>query len=131
MGDARGPRDDFYGYRWGEPRSIGNLAFRTGTMEENGGWFTSLRVEYLDDAGSWTDVEGLEISPGLDTTNLELNKAHYLQYRMGFTPVRTRGIRVIGQAGGGSHWHEPSNNIHYTSITELAVYPPADETGVN
>ena len=127
VNDANGPREDFYGYRWEEPRSIANLAFRTGTMEENGAWFTSLRAEYLDEAGSWTEVEDLAVSPEFDTTNLELNKAHYTLYRVGFEPVRTRGIRIIGQAGGGSHWHEPSNNIFYTSITELAVYPPSDE----
>jgi hypothetical protein len=121
---ARGPREDFYGYRWEDPRSIGHLVFRTGTREENGGWFTSLRAEHLDDAGEWAEVEGLEIQPGFDTTNRELNKAHYTQYRLGFEPVRTKGIRLIGEAGGGFHWHEASNGIHYTSITELAVYPP-------
>ena len=127
---ASGPREDHYGYRWEEHRSVATLVFRTGTMEENGAWFTSLRAEYLNEAGEWTGVEDLEIHPVFDTTNLELNKAHYTQYRLGFEPVRTRGIRIIGSAGGGSHWHEPSNGIHYTSITELAVYPPFDETPV-
>ena len=103
---------------------LDDLVFRTGTMEENGAWFTSLRVEYLDDAGEWAEVEELEILPELDTTNLELKKAHYAQYRLGFAPVRTQGVRIIGDAGGGSHWHAPSNNIHYTSITELGAYPP-------
>ena len=126
MSGTSGPREDFYGYRWEEPQTIGHLVFRTGTMEENGAWFTSLRAEYLDDSGEWTEVQALEVHPEFDTTNLELNKAHYTQYRLGFEPLRTTGIRIIGDAGGGSHWHAPSNGIHYTGITELAAYPPMD-----
>jgi hypothetical protein len=126
VSDASGPREDFYGYRWEQPQSLGHLVFRTGTMEENGAWFTSLRTEYVDDAGEWKEVGGLEIHPELDTTNLELNKAHYTEYRLAFDPVRTTGIRIIGDAGGGTHWHEASKGIHYTGITELGAYPPMD-----
>jgi hypothetical protein len=125
--DLKTAHEDFYGYLWDQEQEIGNIAFRTGPMEENGAWFQSLRVEYQDDSGDWVEAEGLNISPDFDTTNLELNKAHFINYRLDFDPVKSKGVRIIGQAGGGSHWQASSNNIYYTSITELAVYPPLDQ----
>ena len=115
---------DFYGYVWTSDQEIGNVVFRTGTMEENGAWFQSLRVEFQDESGQWKEASGLTIFPEFDTTNLELNKAHYIDYLLQFRPVSTKAIRIIGRAGGGSHWQESSRDIFYTSITELSVHAP-------
>ena len=40
-----------------------------GSMEESGGWFTSIDVEYLDDNDKWINVEELRILP--DNYSLE------------------------------------------------------------
>jgi len=122
--DSELPHQDYYGYLWNQEREIGNIIFRTGPMEENGSWFQSLRVEYLNDSGTWTSASNLVILPKFDTTNEALNKAHFMNYRLKFNPVKSTGIRIIGDAGGGTHWDIDSKNIYYTSITELAVYPP-------
>ena len=127
INDSKSPHEDYYGYLWKQEKEIGNIAFRTGPMEENGSWFQSLRVEYLDNSGKWAIANELDIFPTFDTTNLALNKAHFVNFRLQFTPVKSTGIRVIGNAGGGTHWEKNSKNIYYTSITELEVYPPLKE----
>ena len=40
------PKVDYYGYEWSEPQTIDMMAFHAGGMEEFGGWFTSLNVQY-------------------------------------------------------------------------------------
>jgi ADP-ribosylglycohydrolase/putative Ig domain-containing protein len=127
INDSKSPHEDYYGYMWNQEKEIGNIIFRTGPMEENGSWFQSLRVEYLNDSGTWTSASNLDILPKFDTTNLALNKAHFMNFRLKFKPVKSTGIRIIGDAGGGTHWEKNSSNIYYTSITELSVYPPLKE----
>jgi hypothetical protein len=59
IGDGEGPKKDHYGYEWTTPQAIGLLSFHSGAVEEVGGWFTSLDVQYRDTAGSWAPVRGL------------------------------------------------------------------------
>jgi len=115
-----GPKEDFYGYEWEEPQTIGLLAYHTGSVEENGGWFTSLSVEYRDDQAEWKPVQGLEISPALPPGEERFNKPHFVEYLLAFEPVNTTAIRMIGNAGGVQHWH--SKRTYFTSITELSVH---------
>jgi len=116
------PRKDFYGYEWQEPQSIGLLAYHTGAMEENGGWFRSLNVEYRDSQGDWQPVKGLVVSPNLPPGEEPFNKPHFVEYLLAFEPVKTTAIRMIGQAGGTRHWS--SKQTYFTSITELGVHGP-------
>jgi len=113
---------DYYGYQWDSPVTIGLVDFHTGSMEENGGWFTSINVECMNDSGQWVNVEDLkstpELLPGLD----RFNKAHFIEYILTFNPVTTQAIRIIGDAGGVNHWY--SKLTHFTSITELSVHGP-------
>ncbi len=51
------PKVDYYGYGWDNPQKISMLALHTGCLEEFGGWFTSLNVQYLDGSGQWVPVE--------------------------------------------------------------------------
>lgn len=113
---------DFYGYEWPRPQSIGLIGYHTGSMEENGGWFTSLNVEYKDDAGSWKSVEGLVVTPPLAKGDEPFNKPHFVEYLLAFEPVRTKAIRMTGGAGGAKHWK--SEFTCFTSISELGVYGP-------
>ena len=116
---------DYYGYEWENPKLIGNIVFRTGSMEENGGWFKNIEIEYINNNGDWVKLkEGFSISPEFDNSNSALNKSHFVDYLIDFSPINTKGIRITGYAGGGDHWHELSKNSYFTSITELEVYPP-------
>lgn len=115
-------RQDFYGYTWNAEKSIGLISYSTGSMEENGGWFTTLRAEYLADNGTWQPVTGLTITPALPSGSKPYNKPHFAEYLLSFPLVKTRGIRIIGDAGADDHWY--SRKTWFTSITELSVYEP-------
>ena len=117
---------DFYGYEWDDEQLIGLIAYHTGTVEENGGWFQTLKAEYRDEAGNWREVEDLVLSPNLppelpDSVN-PYNKPHFVEYLLAFRPVRTKAVRMIGEAGSAQHWK--SKKIAFTSITELSVHGP-------
>jgi len=114
------PKSDYYGYEWTTPQDIARLTYYTGAMEEIAGWFTSLNVEYLDDAGKWKPVDKLVTTPALIGGNQPYNKPHFVEYTMSFKPVKTTAIRMIGDAGGGEHWY--SKKAYFTSISELAVF---------
>ncbi len=120
-GDSN-PKQDFYGFEWAQPQSIGLLGYHTGAVEENGGWFTSLNVEYRDSNGAWTPVDGLLLSPPLPGGRLPFNKPHFVEYLLAFRPVTTTAIRIIGDAGGARHWR--SKRTYFTSISELSVHGP-------
>ncbi len=113
---------DYYGYQWDSPVTIGLVDLHTGSVEENGGWFTSMNVEYMNDSGQWENVEDLKSTPELLPGLERFNKAHFVEYILTFNPVTTQAIRIIGQAGGVNHWY--SKLTHFTSITELSVHGP-------
>ena len=117
-------KNDYYGYEWNEKKRIGLIGFHTGSMEEFGGWFRTLNVEYQDDHSNWKSVEVLKLTPGLvkgDNTEL---KPDFVEYLISFTPVSTKAIRIIGEAGGGEHWFSKDKTPYFTSITELSVHEP-------
>ncbi len=113
---------DYYGYEWDESQTIGLLGYHTGSVEENGGWFTSLNVEYRNGDGHWRSVEDLLIYPPLPKGEERFNRPHFVEYLLAFKPVETTAIRMIGDAGGVKHWY--SKFTHFTSITELSVHGP-------
>jgi hypothetical protein len=116
---------DYYGYAWATPRKIGLLAFHTGAMEEMGGWFTSLSVEYKNASGVWQPVAGLVTSPELPAGTERFNRPHFVEYLLAFEPVETTAIRMIGDTGGVGHWTQGSGRTyvsHFSSISELSVH---------
>jgi hypothetical protein len=122
------PKVDYYGYGWNEPQQISMMAFHTGGMEEFGGWFTSLNVQYLDEDGQWVPVSNLTLSPPLPETSIVFFQPHFAEYVIRFDPVPTRGIRIIGDAMVQGHWNKYTKNVSsFTSITELAVYQKYDK----
>jgi hypothetical protein len=117
------PKEDYYGYGWNEPKTINSLVFNTGGMEEFGGWFTSLNVQYLNDAGKWISVGFVEINPSLPASDIVFIQPHFAEYVISFDPVTTKGIRIIGDAMIQDHWNKYTKNVSgFTSITELSVY---------
>lgn len=121
-GKETGDVTDFYGYEWSKPVEIGLVEYSAGPVEENGGWFTSLNVEYRDQNGAWSPVRNLIVNPPLAPGNGPFNKPHFADYLLAFEPVKTTAVRIIGKAGSAKHWK--SSQIPFTSITELGVYGP-------
>ena len=122
IGNDQGPKKDHYGYEWAAPQTIGLLSFHSGSVEEVGGWFTSLDVEYRDATGSWASVRGLTVDPPLTPGAQPFDKPHFVERLLGFEPVTTTAIRLIGDAGTAEHWRDPPTP--FTSIAELGVYGP-------
>jgi len=117
------PKVDYYGYGWNTPQKISMLALHTGCLEEFGGWFTSLNVQYLNESGKWTPVEKLSITPALPKTNIVFYQPHFVEYVIDFKPVETKAIRIIGDAMIQDHWNKYTKQVSgFTSITELSVY---------
>lgn len=118
------PKVDYYGYGWDKEKTLGMIVFNTGGMEEFGGWFTSLNVQYLNEAGRWVPVNNAVLSPGLPASDIVFIQPHYAEYVIKFDPVKTKGIRIIGDAMIQSHWNKYTKHVSaFTSITELSVYP--------
>ena len=118
------PKVDYYGYGWNDTQTISMLVFSTGGMEEFGGWFTSLNVQYLNDAGRWVSVERSTVSPQMPASDIVFIQPHYAEYILTFAPVKTKGIRIIGDAVIQDHWNKYTKNVSgFTSITELSVHP--------
>lgn len=112
---------DYFGYEWSEPVQIGTVAFTTGQMEEYGGWFESLGVEYQVESGKWKEAKDLVITPPLPGGFHPFNKPHFAEYLLTFDPVKVRAVRIIGTPGGLPR----KNKIHrFTTISELGVYGP-------
>ncbi len=117
------PKVDYYGYIWKTEQDVDMIAFHTGCMEEFGGWYTSLNVQYLDEKGKWQNAEKTKIEPPMPETDIVYYQPHFVEYILSFIPVKTKGIRIIGDAKIETHWNKYTKNVSgFTSITELSVY---------
>ena len=125
LNDCNYPKIDYFGYRWEEKQNIGAIGFHIGAIEENGGWFSSLNVQYLDENGYWQNVEKLSVSPRLSDPEDIFRQPHFIEYFITFSPVNSKAIRIIGDATHAEHWHEKTREVSpFVSITELSVYNP-------
>ena len=117
------PKVDYYGYGWKTPQKISMMALHAGCLEEFGGWFTSLNVQYLNEAGKWTPVENISINPALPATDVVFYQPQFAEFVISFQTVETKAIRIIGDAKIQDHWNKYTKNVSgFTSITELSVY---------
>ena len=100
---------DHWGYTWSANYNLNEVHYTTGTMFADGGWFTNIKVQVLQD-GSWIDVSNTVVSPAYPNNNTAgTNKT----YGFRFDDTWGNGVRIIGAPGGGAK---------FTSISELAVY---------
>ena len=117
------PKVDYYGYAWEEDQEIDMMVFNTGGMEEFGGWFTSLNVQYKNADGKWVNAEQTSIQPGLPATDIVFFQPHFAEYVITFKSVKTKAVRIIGDAMIQDHWNKYTKNVSgFTSIAELGVY---------
>ena len=117
------PKVDYYGYGWKVPQKISMVALHTGCLEEFGGWFTSLNIQYMNEAGKWSPVEDISITPPLPSTDIVFFQPHFVEYVISFPTVETRAIRIIGDTKIQDHWHKFTKQVSgFSSVTELSVY---------
>jgi hypothetical protein len=121
--ESKLPKVDYYGYMWKALQTMDMMVFNTGGMEEFGGWFTSLNVQYKNSYGKWVAVEKQSINPKLPETDVIFFQPHFAEYILTFKPVTTNAIRIIGDAAVQYHWNDYTEQVSgFTSISELSVH---------
>ncbi len=106
-------KEDFWGYLWEQPLIFDQIAYYAGNQFWDGGWFTSLTIQYTKDGVNWIEAPNVEIWPEYDFADKRLSERYFSRYDISFSPVRGKGIRIFGTPGGASS---------FTSISELEVY---------
>ncbi|MBI5670402.1 MAG: hypothetical protein HZC41_20605 [Chloroflexi bacterium] len=78
----------------------------------DGGWWTTLTVEWLDERERWQPVEALAITPPYNFRDVPYGRRPYGTHALTFSPVTARAVRLIGTPGGLAQ---------FTSLAYLAV----------
>ncbi|MDT6985496.1 DUF4185 domain-containing protein [Streptomyces lusitanus] len=100
----------WWGYTWPRAYHLNRVAYTTGRMFDDGGWFgTAPRIQ-VRRGGVWTDVTGQTVSPAYPASPAA---GTHRTYVFDFDTVTGDGVRVIGGSGGTQT---------FTSIAELEVY---------
>ena len=95
--------EDYFGVIFNESVSINKVEYYAGAYFENGGWFESIRVETYD-GENWSVVT-LTNDPGYpNSTTQEGAGQEYAKYVFEFGDITCYGVRIIGSAGGHSHF---------------------------
>lgn len=94
-----------------------------GSIFADGGWWTSLTVQYSPDGINWLEAGNAIINPPYDFSDCDIGKVGFRRYILTFDPVDAIGIRIHGEPGGSAD---------FTSIGELEVYshvpgPPSED----
>ena len=119
---SNAPKQDYFGYRWEQPVTTDMVSFHYGPLEEFGGWYSNLHVEYLDEDGSWQPLEA-KITPDWPFCDEVFFQPHNGEFIFSFPAVTTTAVRVIGDDALLVHWHKYTKDVSaFISITELQVY---------
>lgn len=127
---SKAPKKDWFGYGWDTEKNINMVAFHAGCMEEFGGWYEAgtLKIQYLDEKGKWKDIPHFTSTPSLPETDIVFFQPHFAEYIFEFEPVKTKGIRIIGDDKVQDHWNKYTKNVScFISITELSVYEASSQ----
>ncbi|MCC7206049.1 MAG: AraC family transcriptional regulator [Anaerolineae bacterium] len=108
---AGGP--DWYAIRFPQSELFNCVEMTMECPNRDGGWWTSLDVETLDERGGWQPVHGLTITPAYPFEDTPYGRRPYESYALFFESVRARGVRLIGRPGGLAE---------FTSLAYLAVF---------
>ncbi|QDP00467.1 ADP-ribosylglycohydrolase family protein [Thalassotalea sp. PS06] len=113
---------DSYGYRFAEPKEMSVLLFNPGYVKEDGGWFTSIEVQYLNAQQQWQNVEQLAITPMLSLHNNKYLQGKVIDHIIQFKPVTSQAIRIIGVPGGTQPDDSSAKREYFSAIAELSVH---------
>jgi len=105
--------EDWYRYLWQQPRYFDSVVYYEGKNFRNGGWWTSLIVQYTTDGENWVEAETLAVSPSYNFDDEQDGRSDYTRFHLTFDRCRGIGIRIYGEPGGAAD---------FTSIAELEVY---------
>ncbi len=104
---------DWYELQWATPIQVRALLWTHGPMFVEGGWWTTLAFEYLDEAGAWQPVTAPTFVRPYDFGNGRHERRPFETFVVSFEPVTTRAIRLIGQPGG---------LLNVTTMQQLAAF---------
>ena len=119
---SNAPKRDYFGYRWDKPITTDMVSFHYGPLEEFGGWYSNMHVEYLDENGEWQAVEAT-VTPALPFCDEVFFQPHNAEFVFTFPKVTTTAIRVIGDDAILIHWNKYTKDVSsFISVTEVQVY---------
>ena len=125
---SKEPKQDWFGYEWDEPVTVDLVSFHYGCLEEFGGWYSDMWVEYLNPFGDWQKAPSV-VHPALPESDEVFIQPHFAEFLFFINPVRTRGIRVVGNDKVQDHWNKYTKDVSsFISVSEIQVYEaPAAE----
>ncbi|MET7638437.1 hypothetical protein [Streptomyces sp. NPDC005438] len=103
----------WWGYTWPRSYRLDRVAYTTGEIKEDGGWFRDLRVQVRRDH-QWHDVSGLKVDPAYPGDE---TAGSHRTYTLSFDPGEGDGVRITGAPGGSRT---------FTSLAELEVFHSGD-----
>ncbi|HSH03610.1 MAG TPA: response regulator [Anaerolineae bacterium] len=93
--------NDWYALQWAEPVRLNCFFFMHGPMFFEAGWFVAIDFDYWDEEkGDWQALETFQITPAYDYRDERGGRRPYESFMARFEVVKTRGIRLRGEAGG-------------------------------
>jgi hypothetical protein len=101
---------DWWGYTWNQSYNMNKVAYTTGNMFSDGGWYASGLTVQVRQNFQWVNVGGLHVTPNYPYNN---TAGTNVTYTFTFNDTWGDGVRIVGAPGGTSY---------FTSISELAVY---------
>lgn len=105
--------EDWFGYSWPQPLFFDHITYYEGQHFQDGGWWTSLTVQFSDDGRVWNEAPNVRITPAYDFSDSLVGRTPFSRFDLSFETVRARYIRIYGTPGGVAG---------FTSIAELEVY---------
>lgn len=119
---SNGQKRDYFGYRWDKPIKTNMMSFHYGCLEEYGGWYSNMHIEYLDEKGDWVVLPSA-VTPALPENDRVFIQPHFAEFLFEFEPVVTKAIRIIGDNCRFIHYNEYTRNVSsFISVSEVQVY---------
>jgi hypothetical protein len=93
--------EDWYALHFSEPIKINGVEMTMECPNRDGGWWTSLRVEYWDkQQQEWQSVSRLNITPPYNFNDAPFDRRPYETHALIFDEVITNSVPLIGRPGG-------------------------------
>lgn len=113
-GKIKGSGPDWYEIEFKFPNSLNYIEMTMGIPEEDGGWWTTLNIEYeSSETGEWIKINNFQIYPPYDFTNKPAGRKPFKKHIICFDRINTRKVKITGMPGG---------RLRYTSLSRIAFY---------
>jgi hypothetical protein len=100
----------WWGYTWPREYTMDTVAFTSGYLRDEGGWYGGTPRIQVRRNGQWLDVADQTVTPDYPTSR---PRSPYQRYAFRFRPASGDGIRIIGA---------PAGRETFTTVAELEVY---------